>query len=89
MERLKIIPLAVSCGAVWSLGVLFLGIAAAFGWGAGLVEPLGSLYLGYGPGFLPAVTGALWALVDGAIAGALIAAIYNLAARSGTKAGAA
>jgi len=88
MERLKIMPLAVACGAVWSLGVLFLGIAAAFGWGTGLVEPLASLYLGYGAGFLPAVIGAVWAFVDGAIAGALVAAIYNLVAGA-TRTGAA
>jgi len=84
MQKLRIIPLAIACGAVWALGVLFLGIAASFGWGTALVEALGSLYLGYGPGVLPAIIGALWAIVDGAIAGALVAAIYNVAARSAT-----
>ncbi|MDH3230496.1 MAG: bacteriophage holin [Alphaproteobacteria bacterium] len=80
MERLKIIPLAVAFGAVWALGVLFLAFAAAFGWGTALVELLASLYLGYEASFLGGVIGALWAFVDGAIAGALIALVYNLAA---------
>jgi len=84
MERLRIIPLAVAVGAVWALGVLLLGWAAAFGWGTALVDMLASLYLGYGASFVGGIIGALWAIVDGAIAGALIAAIYNLAARAGT-----
>lgn len=89
MERMKIAPLAISLGAVWALGVLFLGWAAALGWGAALVNVLGSLYLGYNASFVGGIIGGVWAFVDGAIAGALIAAIYNLAARPGTKAGAA
>jgi len=82
MDKLRIIPLAVAFGAVWALGVLFLGWAAAFGWGTALVEMMGSLYLGYGASFLGGIVGALWAFVDGAIAGALIAVIYNVAART-------
>ena len=84
MERLRIIPLAVAVGAVWALGVLFLALAAMFGWGTALVELLGSLYLGYDASVLGGIIGALWAIVDGAIAGALIALIYNVVARMGT-----
>jgi len=85
MEKLKIIPLAAATGAVWGGGVLLLGWAAAFGWGAMLVEALASLYIGYGASFLGGIIGGLWAFVDGAIAGALIAAIYNLAAGNPAK----
>lgn len=82
MEKLRIIPLAVALGAVWALGILFVAWAAAFGWGTALVELMASLYIGYGPGFLGGIVGALWAFVDGAIAGALIAVIYNAVART-------
>ena len=86
MEKLRIIPLAVAFGTVWALGILVLAWAAAFGWGAALVELMASLYIGYGPGFLGGLVGALWAFVDGAIAGALIAVIYNVVARAGKAA---
>jgi hypothetical protein len=82
MEKLRIIPLAVAFGAVWAFGMLFLAWAAAFGWGTALVELMGSLYIGYGASFLGGIIGALWAFVDGAIAGALIALIYNVVART-------
>lgn len=86
MEKLKIIPLAVAFGAVWALGMLFLGWAATFGWGTALVELMASLYVGYEASFLGGIVGALWAFVDGAIAGALIAVVYNVVARVGKAA---
>ena len=82
MEKLRIIPLAVAFGAVWALGMLVLALAAAFGWGTALVALMGSLYVGYDASFLGGIVGALWAFVDGANAGALIALIYNAVART-------
>ena len=58
---------------VFVLGV----VAAAFGWGVQLAAALSSLYIGYGPTFVGAIAGAVWAFVDGLIAGVLIAWFYN------------
>lgn len=77
MDRLKIVPLAVALGATWALGILFVGWAASFGWGVGPVDVMSSLYIGYGPSFLGGIIGAVWAFVDGAIGGAIIALLYN------------
>jgi hypothetical protein len=77
MGKLKIVPLAIALGAAWAFGVLIIGWAASFGWGSELVDVMSSLYLGYGPSFVGAVIGAIWAFVDGAIGGAIIAVVYN------------
>jgi len=82
MEKLRIIPLAVAFGAVWALSVLTAGWTAAFGLGTAFVEMAASFYIGYGPSFLGALIGALWAFFDAAIAGALIAVIYNVVAKT-------
>jgi hypothetical protein len=46
-----------------------------------LVTVLSSLYIGYSPTFLGGIIGGIWAFVDGAIAGAIIAWVYNLVAK--------
>jgi len=38
---------------------------------------LSGLYIGFGPSFVSAITGTVWALVDGLILGVLIAWLYN------------
>ncbi|MGA8573609.1 MAG: bacteriophage holin [Desulfobaccales bacterium] len=81
MEKCNIKALAVAIGALWSFSVLLLGWMAAFGWGREIVTVLASLYLGYAPTFLGGIVGAIWAFIDGAIAGAIIAWVYNLVAQ--------
>jgi len=81
MNKLEIVPLAIALGAAWAVGVLFIGWAASFGWGVELTEAISSLYIGYGPSFLGGIIGAVWAFVDGAIGGAIIAMVYNALAR--------
>ena len=83
MQKLDIKAFAAACGIAWAAGILFLGWAAAFGWGGRLVEVISSVYIGYRPTVLGAVVGALWALVDGAIGGAIIALLYNVLAGKG------
>jgi hypothetical protein len=51
-----------------------------------MVNLFRSLYLGYGPTFTGTAIGTLWAFVDGAICGALVAWIYNCVARRGAEA---
>ena len=73
--------LGVAIGVLWAIYVLFCGIAAMFGWGVALVEALSSLYIGYAPSVSGALIGAVWAFIDGYIAGVVIAWIYNKLAK--------
>lgn len=75
--RLSVKGLAISCGLVWGAGILLLGLAGALGWGRALVEVLGSLYIGFRPTVAGSIIGGIWALVDGAIGGAVVAWLYN------------
>jgi hypothetical protein len=69
---------ALTLGVVWGGGVFFLGLMAAFlDWGTPMVELLGSVYLGYGPTVLGSLIGLLWAFVDGAVGGFILAWVYN------------
>jgi len=68
-------------GIVWALGLLIMGwLAALSGWGIGLVNVIGSVYLGYSPTFGGAIIGAIWGFVDLFIGGVILAAIYNVCA---------
>ena len=77
MNQCQPLPLGIAIGVVWAIYVFCVGITAIFGWGASLVDVLGSLYIGYGASFLGAIVGAIWAFVDGLIAGFIIAWVYN------------
>jgi hypothetical protein len=81
MEKCNIKALAVAIGVLWAIYVLLLGWIAAFGWGREMVTVLSSLYIGYKPTFVGGIIGGIWAFVDGAIAGAIIAWVYNLVAK--------
>jgi hypothetical protein len=74
---LNVKALALTCGLVWGGGVLLLGLAGAVGWGRALVEVLGSLYIGFRPTVVGSIIGGIWALVDGALGGAVVAWLYN------------
>ena len=77
MQPLSMKGLALALGLTWGAGILLLGLAGSLGWGRPLVEVLGSGYLGYGPSLGGSLIGALWAFVDGAVGGILIAWLYN------------
>ena len=75
---LGVISFGLAIGVTSAIFVFILGVvAAAFGWGIQLAAALSSLYIGYGPTFVGAIAGAVWAFVDGLIAGVLIAWLYN------------
>ena len=69
--------LRISLGISWLICIVFIGIAAIFGWGTGWVKGLSSLYLGYGASLLGILIGAGWVFLDDFIGGVLIAWIYN------------
>ena len=79
--KLQPFALGIALGVLWGAAVFFAGIAAMFAWGVAMVTALGSFYIGYGPTFLGAIIGGIWAFVDGLVAGALIAWIYNAVAK--------
>jgi hypothetical protein len=81
MQRLSVSAMALGFGLTWAVAVLSIGWTSTFGWGTRIVEVLSSLYVGYAPGFLGGTIGALWALVDGAIGGAIFALVYNAVVR--------
>lgn len=81
MEKLNVKALAVGAGVSWATCMLFVGWGSVFGWGTKFVESMASVYIGFAPTFLGGVIGAVWGFVDGAIGGAIIAFVYNMAAR--------
>ena len=81
-QRLNAFALALACGVTWASGILVLGLAARlFGYGVPMVGLFGSVYLGFVPTFTGTAIGTLSAFVDGAIAGAIIALVYNCAVK--------
>lgn len=75
---LGVISLGLAIGVTSAIFVFILGVMAAFfGWGLELAAMLSSLYIGYGPTLIGSITGAVWAFVDGLIAGVMIAWFYN------------
>ena len=77
-STLGVISLGLALGMSWAISVFLLAIAAAaFSWGINVAVALQSLYIGYGPNFIGAVTGAVWAFVHGLIGGVMIGWFYN------------
>ena len=84
--KLQVKAFALSCAILWGLGLFVLT------WWIILCEGvtndptlIGRIYLGYRISPLGSVIGLAWALVDGAIGGAVFAWLYNLfVARIGT-----
>jgi hypothetical protein len=81
-EPLSLKGFALAFGITWASGVLGLGLLSMVGWGMKFVDVVGSVYLGYSSTALGVLIGTLWALIDGAIAGAIFACLYNLLTKS-------
>jgi hypothetical protein len=79
--KLQPLALGIAFGLVWAIGIFLAGIFAMFNWGNAFVATIASFYLGYGASVVGALIGALWAIVDGFVAGYVIAWIYNKAAK--------
>jgi hypothetical protein len=80
-SKLQPLALGIAIGVLWAGSVFFAGIVAMFDWGNAFVETLASFYLGYNASIAGAFIGAIWAVIDGFVAGAVIAWIYNLVAK--------
>ena len=75
---LGVVSFGLALGLTLSLIVFVIGVTTAlFGWGILVVQVLSTLFIGYEPTFVGAIAGAVWAFVDGLIAGMLMAWLYN------------
>ena len=77
MEKLNVKAMALALGTICGIYALLLGWIAIFDWGWDIVDIISTLYIGYGPSFFGGIIGGIWGFLDGAIAGAVIAWIYN------------
>ncbi len=69
--------LALSLGIVWGFAQLMIGWAASFGWGGEYVRVMASIYIGFKPGFLGGIIGAMWGFSDAVIGGLIFGFLYN------------
>jgi uncharacterized membrane protein len=86
--RLSPKSLAVALALVWGGGVFLVGVAHQLwpGYGTTFLDLVASIYPGYHvAGFGETVIGTLYALLDGAVGGALLAWIYNATAGGATR----
>ena len=79
--KLNVKAFALACGLVWGVGLFLLTwwIIALDG-ATGEITFLGRIYRGYNISPVGSIVGLVWALIDGAIAGAIFAWLYNLIA---------
>ena len=75
---LGVISFGLALGITAAVVVFLIGVTTAlFGWGILVVQVLSTLLIGYEPNFVGAVAGAVWAFVDGFVAGMFMAWLYN------------
>jgi len=73
---------ALAGGVLWAGALFFLALTAQWwGWGDTWVQVLSDLYLGYAPGFVGGIIGAVWGFFDLLIGCALFARLYNMFAK--------
>ncbi len=79
--KLSVKALAITAGGIWGACVLLVGLAhlAWPGYGTAFLGLVASIYPGFHPdhGLAAVVIGTLYALLDGAIGGAVSAWLYN------------
>ena len=80
--RISIIALSITAGIFWGSSIIITGLANMIWppYGQVFLELAASLYPGYHaePTIGQVITGTLYGIVDGAIAGFLFAWIYNM-----------
>lgn len=70
--------LGLSLGIIWGLSVFIATLWIMWRGGGATMQKLGQFYLGYSVSLGGAIIGLVWGFVDGLIAGALIAILYNV-----------
>jgi hypothetical protein len=87
--QMSVKAFAIACGITFALAMLVGGIMALIWpeWGARFMNLAGALYPGVGGvAFGSVIVATLYALVDGAIFGAIFAWLYNRFAGAGVAA---
>jgi len=79
--------IALAIAIVWVPALLILAVVAdhTAEYGHKLVEVIGSVYWGYGPGWGSGLVGAAWGFADAFIGTVIVVWIYNLLSRGGTR----
>jgi len=79
--KFNITALAVTAGLFWGAAMLLVSLANMIwpGYGVAFLDVISSVYPGYaaGAGVVSVVIGTVYAAIDGAIAGAIFAWLYN------------
>lgn len=79
--RLSVKGLALALGILWGGCIFLVGIGNLLwpDYGGALLDLARSIYPGYGSttGFWSVIVGTIYALLDGAVGGAIIAWLYN------------
>lgn len=76
--------LGIAFGIAWGVGVLCVGLTHLIwpGYGGAFLDVVSSVYPGYQVGgFGSVIVGTLYAVVDGAVCGAIVGWMYNMAAQ--------
>ena len=85
--RLNVKALAVAAGILWAAAILLTALANLIwpGYAQQFLQLVASIYPGYHAArtFASVIVGTLYALVDGAVCGALLAWLYNRFAAAG------
>ena len=80
--RLNTAAMAIAFGILWSACVLIVGVANLIwpSYGQAFLQICASIYPGYHPGvgIGSVIVGAIYALVDGTVGGAIFGWLYNL-----------
>ncbi|MBU0533280.1 MAG: bacteriophage holin [Candidatus Omnitrophica bacterium] len=84
--KLNVKAFALTSGLVWGFGLFLLTWwIIAFDGATGEITLIGRLYRGYSISPLGSFIGLLWALIDGAVGGAIFAWLYNLISGSASN----
>jgi len=79
--RLNVKAFALTCGITWGFGLFLLTWwIIAFEGATGDVTLIGHVYRGYTISTIGSFIGFIWAFIDGLIAGAIFALLYNFIA---------
>jgi hypothetical protein len=84
--KLNVVALAIAGAALWGACVFLVGLANMVvpSYGVEFLSLVASVYPGFeaGHGFVSVLVGSAFAVLDGAIGGAILAWLYNFAAVS-------
>lgn len=78
MHKLNAMKFGLAWGITMGVYLMLLGWIAMSGWGANVVNVVGTLYIGYTPTVVGGIIGGIWAFFDWGIGMAIIAWIYNM-----------